>query len=99
MSKVQNTEDKDKALHIGCVMPLLPFQIESITVENTGLNDCDVDNVEWIDEERIGITNKVKCVYDDEYGGTCVALCDEFDWDFKERDFINDAYVLIKLKQ
>jgi hypothetical protein len=80
------------------VMPLLTFQIDSITVVNTGLNDCEVDRVDWIDEKRIGITNKVDCVYDDGFGGTCVASVDEFDWSFKKRDFTSDAYVFIALK-
>jgi len=30
-------------------------------------------------------------------GGTTKTEMDEFDWDFNERDFVADPYVLIKL--
>ena len=78
-------------------MTLLPFQIESITVVNTGLGDYEVENIEWINDKRLRISNEVECVYDDGSGGTCVSLIKEFEWSFKERDFIKDAYVFIVL--
>ena len=79
-------------------MNLFPFKIESINVVNTGLDDVEVDGIEWIDHKRITIKNKVECVYDDGYGGTCVTLSDEFEWSFIKRDIYSDPYVLILLK-
>ena len=81
----------------GAVMPSLPFKIKSITVENTGLSDTDVESILWIDDKRICISNKVECVYDDGTGGTCVSSVDEFEWSFKELDVTESAYVLILL--
>ena len=98
--RIVNTDtNSEKKLDVKRKMPLLPFEIESINVVNTGLDDCEVEGVNWINGKRIRIANKVECVYDDGFGGTCVASNDEFDWDFKERGFVNDAYVLIKLKK
>jgi hypothetical protein len=36
-------------------------------------------------------------LYDDGSGGTCTSSVDEFEWSFKERDCIENAYVLISL--
>lgn len=80
-------------------MKTLPFNIKSIEVRNTGLTDKDVDGIDWIDQNRIKITNSVECVYDDGEGGTCVAKVNEFNWSFKELDIYNDAYVLITLDE
>jgi hypothetical protein len=77
---------------------ILPFKIESIIVTNTGLGDCEVEAIKWIDSKRIKISNKVDYVCDDIMGGTCVASSDEFDWSFEEKDFLHDAYVHINLK-
>jgi len=85
-------------LGIAAVMPLLPFKVKSITVLNTGLSDHDVESVLWINEKRIGIKNGVECICDDGYGGTCLSITNEFDWSFKERDFLAAPYVLIILR-
>ena len=34
------------------VMPLFPFEIKQITVENTSLNNFDVEEINWIDYDR-----------------------------------------------
>jgi len=75
----------------------LPFKVKSIKVVNTGLDECDVEGVLWINETRICISNKAECIYDDGFGGTSISLVDEFDWSFKERNVCENAYVLIEL--
>lgn len=76
----------------------LPFNVKSIEVKNTGLSDSYVEGIMWIDEKRIEIKNEVDCVFDDGFGGTTVGRNKEFEWSFTERDFLSDAYVLIKLE-
>jgi hypothetical protein len=77
----------------------LPFDIESIKIVNTGFEDFYVEEIDWIDEKRIGLTNKEQCVQEDGFGGTCLAYVSEFDWHFKEKETSYEAYVVITLKK
>jgi hypothetical protein len=77
----------------------LPFDIESIKIVNTGFEDFYVEEIDWIDEKRIGVTNKEQCVQEDSFGGTCLAYVNEFDWHFKEKETSYEAYVVITLNK
>ena len=79
-------------------MIILPFKIESIEVVNTGLFDSDVEGVEWIDSNRIGITNAIGCIGESD-GGAQVYTSDEFEWSFIQRQADSEPYVLITLKK
>ena len=76
---------------------ILALKVKSITVKNTGLLDCEVDSIDWIDNKKICISDSVDCVYDDGFGGTCVSSKNEFEYSFVKRDFLSDAYILIEL--
>jgi len=76
---------------------VLPFQVESIKVVNTGFGDEEVEHIKYIDEDFVELTDSVYCVYDNGMGGTISSPTTDFAWSFSEQNTFL-PYVLITLK-
>lgn len=76
----------------------VPFNIKSITVENTGFSsDGMTVKIISIDETMCELEEPVECVYDGG-GYTIVSANTEFPWSFTGKDVSTNAYVLIQLQ-
>ena len=76
----------------------LPFEVKSITIENTGFNsDGETVKIISIDEDMCELEEPVECIYD--AGGYTMGVCNtEFRWSFTKLKDWDNPYVLIQLK-
>lgn len=77
----------------------LPFNIKSITVENTGFNsDGDEVKILEIDENLCTIDEDIEGCVDSGMGYTMYVVLTEFPWSFTRKDVTANPYVLIQLQ-